>query len=81
MNKKNMKLSSEEFWLLKLQIKTFLQLIMSDTMGNIYGKSHGQLSITQVIVKYLSMTDLLKVSYSCKRLYIVMGDFRVLQRF
>lgn len=54
---------------------------MSDTMGNLYGKSQGELSITKCIVPYLTFSELLRLSYSCKRAYIVMGDLRVLSRF
>ena len=41
MNKKNMGIKSEDFWLLKLQVKNLQQLIMSDTIGSLYGKPQG----------------------------------------
>ena len=71
----------EDFWLLKMEIKTFLQLLMSDSMGKLYGKANKELFLTQKIVYYLSITELLRLSYTCKRIYILMGDVKVLHRF
>ena len=64
-----------------MQTKTLLKLIMSDLMANLYETSQSELQITGTIVSYLIFNDLLRLSYSCKRIYIVMGDLRVLQKF
>ena len=50
-------------------------------MGNLYGKLQGELTMIKCIVTYLTFTELLRLSYTCKRIYIVMGDLRVLSRF
>lgn len=64
-----------------MQTKTLLKLIMSDLMANLYEKSQSELQITGTFVSYLTFNELLRLSYSCKRIYIVMGDLRVLQKF
>ena len=84
MSKNSLRSERDNYFLLSSrQVKTLLQLIMSDTMGNLYGQkfTKGELFVTQNIVSFLKFTELLRLSYSCKRIYIIMGDLRVLQRF
>ena len=50
-------------------------------MGNLYGQGRCELQITQTLVKYLNITELLRLSYTCRRIYIVMGEERILKRF
>ena len=78
---KNMFIAEHDTDVLDMQTKTLLRLIMSDMMANLYSKSLNELKITNTIVSYLTLNELLRLSYSCKRMYIVMGDLRVLQRF
>ena len=53
---------------------------MSDTLGNLSERKtkKGELFITKNIVSYLNFTEMLRLSYSCKRIYIIMGDVRLL---
>ena len=81
LNKRNIKIFGSDYNVFKMQTKTLLRLIMSDLMANLYEKSQNELQITGTVVSYLTFTELLRLSYSCKRCYIVMGDLRVLQRF
>ena len=75
-----MKSEIDQFWILSRQVKTFLQLLMSDTLGNLSERKtkKGELFITKNIVSYLNFTEMLRLSYSCKRIYIIMGDVRLL---
>ena len=33
------------------------------------------------MISFLSLSDMIKLSYTCKRFYIILGDSKVLKRF
>ena len=40
-----------------------------------------KLRITMRIVEHLNLIEMMRLSYTCKRLYIILGDLRILSRF
>ena len=51
-----------------------------DVVGTFPG-NRNKLRITQTAVSYLTLIDMMRLSFTCKRLYIILGDYKILKRF
>ena len=56
------------------------QLIVLDMLGQFPG-NRNKLRITQTAVSYFTLKELMRLSFTCKRLYIILGDQLILKRF
>ena len=63
-----------------MKAKSLTQLIVLDVVGSFPG-NRNKLRITQITVSYLKLVDMMRISSTCKRLYTILGDYKILQRF
>ena len=63
-----------------MKAKSLTQLVVLDVVGSFPG-NRNKLRITQTTVSYLKLVDMMRMSSTCKRLYIILGDYKILKRF
>lgn len=63
-----------------MKAKSLTQLVVLDVVGSFPG-NRNKLRITQTTVSYLKLVDMMRMSFTCKRLYIILGDYKILKRF
>ena len=62
------------------QPRNLTQLIVLDMLGQFPG-NRNKLRITQTAVSYFTLKEMMRLSFTCKRLYIILGDQLILKRF
>ena len=65
---------------LGLTPKSLTQLVVLDMLGQFPG-NRNKLRITQIAVSYFTLRDMMRLSFTCKRMYMILGDQLLLKRF
>ena len=65
---------------LSQKASSLTQLIIRDVVG-VFPGHRFKLRITQTIISYLALLDMMRLSFTCKRFYIILGDCKILKRF
>jgi len=58
-----------------------VSLFLHDVYGIYCGLRISPFMITPHFVEHMQLSETLRLSFTCKKLYIVMGDLRVLRRY